>query len=90
MAARPENLKVEEPKGVSLGNAIPGRIRSIRFMGSFLRYEVMLATDDLVFVDSFEEEKFRKGDGVAVSFDETKVLTFSAPKEGLLEVIKLE
>ncbi|MFQ6128313.1 MAG: ABC transporter ATP-binding protein [Thermoplasmata archaeon] len=90
LAARPENMRVEEPRGVRLGNAIPGRIRSVRFMGSFLRYEVLLATDDLVFVDSFEEEKFKKGEEVAVSFDEMKVLTFPAPREGLLEVIKLE
>lgn len=90
LAARPENLRIEELKGVKLGNAIPGRIRNIRFMGSFLRYEVMLATDDLVFVDSFEEEMSKKGEEVAVCFDETKVLTFPTPKEGLLEVIKLE
>ncbi|MFQ6106621.1 MAG: ABC transporter ATP-binding protein [Thermoplasmata archaeon] len=90
LAARPENLKVEEAKGVRLGNAIPGEVKSFRFMGSYLRYYILLATDDHIFVDSFEEEEFREGDEVAVSFDETKVLTFPAPEEGLLEVIKLE
>jgi ABC-type Fe3+/spermidine/putrescine transport system ATPase subunit len=90
LAMRPENLRVEELRGTRLGNAIPGRIKRIRFMGSYLRYEVLLASDDLVFVDSFAEEEFKVGEDVAVSFDETNILTFPAPREGLSEVIKLE
>lgn len=90
LAARPENMRIEEPVGTRLGNAVPGVVRSVRFMGSYLRYEVVLASDDVVFVDSFEEAQFRKGQRVAVSFEETNILTFPAPKEGLSEVIKLE
>ncbi|MCJ2562767.1 MAG: ABC transporter ATP-binding protein [Candidatus Thermoplasmatota archaeon] len=90
LAMRPENLRVEELRGTRLGNAIPGRIKSIRFMGSYLRYEVLLASDDHVFVDSFAGEEFKEGEEVAVSFDETNILTFPAPREGLSEVIKLE
>lgn len=90
LAMRPENLRVEELRGTRLGNAIPGRIKSIRFMGSYLRYKVLLASDDHVFVDSFAGEEFKVGEDVAVSFDETNILTFPAPREGLSEVIKLE
>ncbi len=89
IAVRPENLSISREKK---DNSIPGRIEDKIFMGSFMRYRIMLATDDLVLVEIPEaiDKTFNIGDNVNVLFRSEKLLVYPRPKEGLQEVLSLE
>ncbi len=85
---RPENLKFCKDFGA---NTVPGEVREVQFMGSFLRYEIMLATDDPVLVDlPIQDERVYAGDRVIVEFNPIDTLVFERPPEGLREVLRLE
>ena len=89
IAVRPENLFISrEPEK----NSIPGVIEEKIFMGSFMRYRIMMATDDLVQVEIAEavDKTFNIGDNVNVIFRSEKLLVYPRPKEGLQEVLSLE
>lgn len=90
LAIRPENLSLDYVERGEKGNALIGYVQTVRFMGAFYRFEVLLRSDDIVLVDSFEREDFEEGDMAVVRFDEKRVLTYPRPYEGLMEVIKLE
>lgn len=85
---RPENLRF--CKGFR-ANSLPGVVREVQFMGSFLRYKIMLATDDPVLLDlPIPHERVYAGDRVMVEFDPTDTIVYERPPEGLREVLKLE
>jgi ABC-type Fe3+/spermidine/putrescine transport system ATPase subunit len=85
---RPENLKFCTD---FKANALPGTVQEVQFMGSFLRYRVMLETDDPVLVDlPIQHERVYAGDRVMVEFDPTDTIVYERPPEGLREVLKLE
>jgi ABC-type Fe3+/spermidine/putrescine transport system ATPase subunit len=72
-------------------NALPGKVQEVEFMGSYLRYRIMLETDDPVLVDlPIPHERVYAGDRVMVEFDPTETIVFDRPPEGLREVLKLE
>jgi putative spermidine/putrescine transport system ATP-binding protein len=87
--ARPEGLFISRENAE---NALPGKIEDVIFMGSFLRYRVVLATDDKVLVDVPEATgtRFNKGENVNVLFKPFNLSVYTRPKEGLTEVLKLE
>ncbi len=89
IAVRPENLFISRKEE---DNSIPGEIQDKIFMGSFMRYRIMLATDDLVQVEIAEaiDKTFNIGDNVNVIFKSEKLLVYPRPKEGLQEVLSLE
>lgn len=85
---RPENLKFCED---FKANALSGTVQDVQFMGSFLRYTIMMETDDSVLVDlPIPHERVYAGDRVMVEFDPTETIVFERPPEGLREVLKLE
>lgn len=85
---RPENLKFCED---FKANGLPGTVTDVQFMGSYLRYKVMLGTDDRALVDlPITHERVYAGDRVMVEFDPTDTIVFERPSEGLREVLKLE
>lgn len=85
---RPENLKFcKEFKA----NSLPGTVVDVQFMGSYLRYEVRLATDDVVLVDlQIPHERINAGEEVIVEFDPIDTIMYERPPEGLREVLRLE
>jgi len=85
---RPENLKFCKD---FKANGLPGTVTEVQFMGSYLRYKVMLETDEPVLVDlPIPHERVYAGDRVMVEFDPTDTIVFERPSEGLREVLKLE
>ena len=89
VAVRPENLFLSKEKK---DNSIDGIIEDKIFMGSFMRYRIMLSTDDLVQVEIPEaiDKTFNIGDNVNVIFRPDKLLVYPRPMEGLQEVLSLE
>ena len=87
LAVRPENLSLgSEPAA----NAIPGQVREVRFMGSYLRHRVRLSNGDEAFVDTpLSDRRFKEGDLASVLVDHEKLLLYDRPPEGLAEVLKL-
>ncbi|MCK4445061.1 MAG: TOBE domain-containing protein, partial [Thermoplasmata archaeon] len=72
-------------------NSLPATVLDVQFMGSYLRYMVMLETGDPVLVDlPIPHERVYAGERVMVEFDPTDTLVFERPSEGLREVLKLE
>lgn len=87
LAVRPESLELSQ--GIAT-NALPGRVREVRFTGSFSRYRIDLANGDEVSVDvPLRDGKFKEGDFTSVVVDHEKVLVYDRPPEGLAEVLKL-
>jgi ABC-type Fe3+/spermidine/putrescine transport system ATPase subunit len=85
---RPENVKFCKD---FKANALPGIVQDVQFMGSFLRYTIMMETEDTVLVDlPIPHERVYAGDRVMVEFDPTETIVFERPPEGLREVLKLE
>ena len=62
------------------------------FMGSFVRYRIMLSTDDLTLVEIPEaiDKSFNIDERVNVTFQPDRLLVYPRPKEGLQEVLSLE
>ncbi len=89
IAVRPENLYLSKDKKE---NSLEGRIEDKIFMGSFIRYRIMLSTDDLVLVEIPEaiDKSFNTGETVNVIFKPEKLLVYPLPREGLREVLSLE
>lgn len=89
IAARPENLYLSKNKK---DNSLEGTIEDKIFMGSFIRYRIMLESDDLVLVEIPEaiDKSFNMGDLVNVIFLPEKLLVYPRPEEGLQEVLSLE
>ena len=89
IAARPENLYLSKEKK---DNSLEGCIEDKIFMGSFVRYRIMLSTDDLVLVELPEaiDKSFNMGEQVNVIFLPRKLLVYPRPEEGLQEVLSLE
>ena len=89
IAVRPENLFLSrDPKENSLEGVIEDKI----FMGSFVRYRIMLSTDDLTLVEIPEaiDKSFNIDERVNVTFQPDRLLVYPRPEEGLQEVLSLE
>jgi ABC-type Fe3+/spermidine/putrescine transport system ATPase subunit len=87
VAIRPEDLRlVSEP----FGNAVPGTVEGVRFMGSYRRAAVRLATEDVVHVDVSPSQSLNTRQSVMVAFDEDRLRVYDMPQEGLREAVKLE
>jgi ABC-type Fe3+/spermidine/putrescine transport system ATPase subunit len=86
---RPENLSISTHEKE---NSLPGKITDRIFMGSYLRYRVMLCTDDSVLVEvpEADDKTFNIGDEINVKFRPKKLLVYPQPREGLKEVLSLE
>jgi ABC-type Fe3+/spermidine/putrescine transport system ATPase subunit len=85
---RPENLRFSKEFKAS---SLPGEVEEVQFMGSYLRYKIMLATEESVLVDlQIPHERIYAGDEVIVEFDTDDTLTYETPPEGLREVLRLE
>jgi ABC-type Fe3+/spermidine/putrescine transport system ATPase subunit len=86
---RPENLSISKEEKE---NSLEGKITDKIFMGSYMRYRVMLCTDDnvLVEVPEADDKIFNIGDKVNVKFRPKKLLVYQQPMEGLKEVLSLE
>jgi ABC-type Fe3+/spermidine/putrescine transport system ATPase subunit len=91
LAVKPEFISVEPPAPGDV-NLIPGRIEHIRFIGSFIRYEVRLINEDLTSVRVTVESKphLKVGDKVSLRFDPARIHVFPYPREGLMEATKVE
>ena len=86
---RPENLSISHKEKK---HSLKGRILDKIFMGSFMRYRIRLATDDLVLVEvpEADDKTFNIGDKVNVKFRPNKLLIYPQPRGGLTEVLSLE
>ncbi len=85
---RPENLRFT---GEFKANSVPAKVLDTQFMGSYLRYLVMLETGDPVLIDlPIPHRRVNAGERVMVEFDPTDTLVYERPTEGLREVLKLE
>ena len=78
IGGRPEHLKVSTEVS---DKSVPGKVRIIQHLGSFIRYEVEVnqAISPVTFeidMDSLQKD-IHEGDMVNVSFDETRVALFS-------------
>ncbi|MBS7645586.1 MAG: ABC transporter ATP-binding protein [Candidatus Bathyarchaeia archaeon] len=91
LAVKPEFISLETPAPGDI-NLIPGRIERIRFIGSFIRYEVRLVNEDLTAVRVTVESKphLNVGDEVSLRFNPDRIHVFSYPREGLMEATKVE
>jgi ABC-type Fe3+/spermidine/putrescine transport system ATPase subunit len=89
VAARPEKLYLSKNKK---DNSLEGTIEDKIFMGSFIRYRIILETDDLVLVEIPEavDKSFNMDERVHVIFLPEKLLVYPRPEEGLQEVLSLE
>ena len=89
LAARPENLFLSKNEEE---NSLKGRIQDKIFMGSFMRYRIMLETGDLVLVEipGAADKSFNIDERVNVTFQPDRLLVYPRPKEGLQEVLSLE
>jgi len=91
LAVKPEFIAIE-PSAPGDVNLIPGKIERIRFIGSFIRYEVRLINEDLaatrVTVESGPHLKV--GDRVSLKFNPDRIHVFPYPREGLVEATKVE
>ncbi|UCD93068.1 MAG: ABC transporter ATP-binding protein [Methanobacteriota archaeon] len=81
---RPENLRfTKEFKA----NALPGTVEDVQFVGSYLRYKVMLETEDIALIDlQIPHERINAGERVMVEFDPTDTIVYQRPPEGLREL----
>jgi len=86
---RPENLSISHKEKE---DSLPGIIIDKIFMGSFMRYRIKLATDDIVLVEvpEADDKTFNIRDEVNVKFRPKKLLVYPQPREGLKEVLSLE
>ena len=88
LAIRPEHFVLGRE---AAANALPGRIRDVRFMGAYLRYRFQIINGDEVFVDRpLADGKFKVGDFASALVDHENILIYPRPPEGLPEVLKLE
>lgn len=85
---RPENLRF--CRGFK-ANSLPGTVEEVQFMGSYLRYKVMLETEETALVDlQIPHERINAGERVMVEFDPIDTIMYERPPEGLREVLRLE
>jgi ABC-type Fe3+/spermidine/putrescine transport system ATPase subunit len=90
LAVRPEVFTMERGL-VQKGNSLSGRIEKITFEGTFVRYVIRLASQDLVVVirPSLAEAWIDVGSEVTVSFAPEKTHVFPYPQAGLMEEISV-
>ena len=88
LSIRPEYLSLAK---LAAAPMLLGKVQDIHFAGTYLRYDVMARTGDMLMVDMPpEKERFNIGDDAIVVFDHRNMRIFPRPYAGLQEVLKLE
>jgi len=88
LSVRPENLTLAK---LAAAPMLIGKVQDTHFAGSYVRYEVLARTGDLIMVDSSTDEaRFNRGEDVIIVFDPRNVRVYPRPYAGLQEALKLE
>ena len=85
LAFRPETMRFCSQE---YDNTLSGTISRKRFSGGYIRYEVELATDDMIIIDS--QAQVNEKERVYVQINPQDARLFAAPEFGLKKVLTLE
>jgi len=85
LAFRPETMELCSQEH---DNTLIGTIVRKRFSGGYIRYEVELATDDMIIIDS--QAQLNEKERVYIQIDSQDARLFAAPEFGLKKVLTLE
>jgi ABC-type Fe3+/spermidine/putrescine transport system ATPase subunit len=90
LAVRPEVITMEMGT-VERENALSGNVEKVTFEGTFMRYEIRLASKDSVIVNrpSLTEEWIDIGKNVTLSFPAENTHVFAYPPAGLTDEISV-
>jgi len=91
LGIRKERVQVSlEPLQVE--NHLDGQVRQVRFLGNSREYLIRLTNDDLIASREFLEGRkpsFREMEKVCVGFEQTDVMVFSYPPQGLRKELEM-